>query len=340
MGRGANDGVTPSDLGESQSNQPDVGSRYGGPGIVQDDNLGQNLSTQGQLSAEQQTPQREPFLGMKPEDVPDELKPMYKEWQANYTRLRQAETESARQLQAESQLYKQKAEQLDVLTNDPGFQQWLVSRQQQNQQQQSAQMPDMAFVDEYEDAPVIKGLVESIMQGVNNTIKPLQQEMASIKSGMSRQQADAEFSALVQRAKENNWTDPSLIKRNMDFLSQQYPTLPLMHIYSIAERQYLDGGKLISKPLATVRQNNQPPVMQEQSNRIPVVGETGSVTQPPGGATAVTGNTGRSLTALDQALKQRQENKGAPVRLDVAKLVAETVDGMRARGEKIDPRDL
>lgn len=330
MGRGANDGVVPSGVGVSQTDQPDVGSQNGVSG--------QELPIQGQLPAEQQTPQGEPFLGTKPEDIPAELQPMYKQWQANYTKTRQAETEQVRQVQSDAALYREKAEQLDTLTNNPDFQQWIVERNQQGRQQQGPKMPDMSFVEQYEDAPVIKGLIESIMQGVNGVVQPLQQELASIKFGMSRQQADGEFDSLVQQAEKNGWTSPAVLKRNMDFLGQRHPTLSLMDKYTIAERQYLSGGNIISKPLSVQLQNNPSPVPQEQTPRIPVTGDKGSPISPPGGTSAVSGSAGTSLDSLDLAIKERRENKGSPGRIDIKKHISDAIEGMRARGEKVDMR--
>lgn len=311
--------------------------------VSQDGGNGTQQQTQDQPT--EQKPQSESFLGVTDVNaIPDELKPMYKDWETKYTQKRQVETEYIKQLegrvqqgQVDNQLVSQKAEQLDILTANPEFQQWLVARSQQQGQQAPGYQPQMNF-DEYEDGSGLKNLVSEMGNMIQHAVQPLHDEMTSIKSGFSMQRADTDFNLLVQQAKTNGWTDPGLLKKNIDFIRGKYPNMSLPDAYSIADSQHRRSGALNVKPVAG--QQASSPGATGTKTGIPIVGDKGTVTNPPGGS-AVQGNVGRTKSALDEVLGLQKAGKLTPGgRIDIESLVNKTIDDMRAQGQNIDGRDL
>lgn len=269
------------------------------------------------------------FLGVRSDQVPVELQPMYKQWQAKYTQTRQAETQVIRDkdseianLQSQLSLVQEKAQKLDSLLQDDSFKSWVVNRyggQNNGQNNANANPPNTTFnYDEYEDGKGLQEFREDIMKGVQSIVNDALQPL----SGFVRNTQDtAQYQALVNKTTSAGLPHPDNYKDAIAYYRQQNPGLTFEDAYDLAM-----GRSERLKVRTPIRNNNQQ--NNQQNNQVDSSAgnnnaqnnQQGSVLVKPGGG-AVTPNPFAGKDPLDMAMEASQKKEGRNKGINVKELL-------------------
>jgi len=214
------------------------------------------------------------------------------------------------ELEQEVNLNNEKAVQLDTLTGDADFQNFLINRH--NQLQESQQVPtvpaelDVNF-DEYEGGEAFERLGNAVSKNVAGQLDALRkefaQQLAPMQEMISGTKSQSEWTALINTAQQQGWDDPQKYKKSIDFTLQKYPGMSMVDAYDIVK------GSMSRRPIAAA-------TVQSAAGQQPQV-----PTVKPGGTSVVTNPIATSVDNLEAAQQARKEGKP---RRSITELLAET----------------
>jgi hypothetical protein len=173
-----------------------------------------------------------------PEHAREDVLKAVKTFQAGMTRSSQ----EAAELRREAPELRQKAEVLERLTADPGFNQWYQQRYYgapAQQQQQAPQGQPTEKLREFLDADGVNALNATIQQAVHRAVAPLHQRLEQVNQSAVTDRATRDLENLKQEVAEKGW--PSVdehISQMTNLLSQRRAT-DVRDAYFLATKESL-----------------------------------------------------------------------------------------------------
>ena len=313
-------------------------------------------SPQGQTGQAGQ--QQDQFIsGVDPSKLAPELQSVYKNFQAGFTRKTQEiakerqELESQRQqLEQQSVVFREKAEMLDTLSNDPGFQQWLVDRNQGRQQAQPQQNLSMGdrlreVLGTFEGSDALAGALEILSDNILQAVdQRLNTQLGPVVQQAQQSRQVAEFQALRDWALQNNLEDPANYRESIEIYQRKYPAIGVRDAYnmvvgsrrtSLTTRPAIDRG---NPPAAGTGQ----PAGQQQGAGMSADMESRNPVMPPGGTAVVGSGVASPKSVLDQALENAglDKRKGESTGRRIEMVLEQVVNDINAKGGNISRDDV
>ena len=237
------------------------------------------------------------FDGM---DVPPDLEDTRKNMQRAFTKKTTALAEERKQLEAEVENIKSKADLYDKLASDPEQAIEVLQRMTGKSSKNRANDPDNDdddFADYGDNAESMKRLVKSI---TNKVTKSITQQMSPLIQNVAESSADKEMKSL------SSWVESQSKKTGLD--------LPDPNMYEPAIKNLMSSG------LTSVQAYKASINLDKLQVRKPVIKKKGQSTFQPGGVG--NGKSSKIGFSTEDAIKRRSEGKRGGFSLEeIARMV-------------------
>jgi len=233
-------------------------------------------------------------------DVPANLDKSYKEMQRAFTRKTTELANERKQLEAEVENIKSKADLYDKLASDPEQAIEVLQRMTGKSSKNRANDPDNDdddFADYGDNAESMKRLVKSI---TNKVTKSITQQMSPLIQNAAESSADKEMKSL------SSWVESQSKKTGLD--------LPDPNMYEPAIKNLMSSG------LTSVQAYKASINLDKLQVRKPVIKKKGQSTFQPGGVG--NGKSSKIGFSTEDAIKRRSEGKRGGFSLEeIARMV-------------------